>query len=210
MSSCDEPAITDLEFGEKPKDVKNRLKEARYRINMKICVHEHVPIEIRGIQGKSGRNIIGIKIAHSKQDANLYHIQGYNLIKQLLLYKCYSSIWILKSKLIGDVNDDDHDLYPLGAIEIMQWTDERLIRCVKIYNLKEFEIFEIKKVFDKMLLLQRRGKRVTADEKHFSVRVEIIFDYLVFIYLFIYLSFYTFFYTFCDFCFRFLCRTIYP
>ena len=39
---------------------------------------------------------------------------------------------------LGDANDDDGRLYPLGRLETMFWWDDRLLRCVKVLSGRNF------------------------------------------------------------------------
>jgi hypothetical protein len=101
MFSSEPPMITDLEFAERPKDVRGKLKESRYRIGLKLCLHENVPIEIRGVQKKGSRSLAGIKVAHSKEDADECYKLGYTLAKNLSVYGCKASVWMSKESRLG-------------------------------------------------------------------------------------------------------------
>jgi hypothetical protein len=94
-----------------------------------------VPIEIRGKHVKGTRSIVNIRLAHTKADTEECYQLGYSLQKNLTVYGCKSSLWVIREQLLGDRNDDDGDLYPLGQIETMYWCDDRLIRCIKVFTL---------------------------------------------------------------------------
>ena len=134
QTGIDHLLITELQFRERPKDVKARIKDARYLENTIVCAHEEIPLEIQGTFSATGKPIIGIKIAHSSEDTESYFKVGFRLEKNLSVFGCKSTVWILREREAA-VDDTDGDLYPLGHLEAMLWTDDKLIKCVKVQEL---------------------------------------------------------------------------
>ena len=95
------PLITDLEFSERPRDVKKAREDAKYLQDYRLCVHEAVPVQIRCFWRKDASRICGVKIAHTKEHADEYYRMGYTLAKNLSVFGCKTSVWTMREKYQG-------------------------------------------------------------------------------------------------------------
>lgn len=148
-----EKLICELKIDEKPRASKIFLKERAEQLKHEcqlITWHPNCHIEFRGMcsiqAGLGGYPIRDIAIAYNIQEEEELRVKEYALVKDLKVFGLPSSIYMLQKKPITDNN-----IFELKTLDMFDWTDKRLLKCLQTYNLTVEDVLNLRWVFEDIL-----------------------------------------------------------